>query len=89
MRPLGRDFHTHIRNATFPSPFDVGSHNPPHWGTTSLLAHHPVSGSYVGSHSELKRTIYASCGLELLQMVLELDIGRSVNEDAGPQRGEL
>ena len=28
-RILGRGFHTLIRNASFPSPTDVGSHNPP------------------------------------------------------------
>ena len=34
-----------------------------------------------------KRTIYVSGGLGLLQMVLELDIGRCASEDAGVPRG--
>ena len=32
-----------------------------------------------------KRTIFANGGLELLQMVLELDTGLCASEDAGPQ----
>ena len=42
---LGRGFHIPIKNASFSSPTDVGSHNPPPWGPTSLLAHRSVSGS--------------------------------------------
>ena len=34
-----------------------------------------------------KRTISASGGFGLLQMILELDIGQCVNEDVGPPRG--
>ena len=32
-----------------------------------------------------RRIISASCGLELLQMVTELDTGWCVSEDVGPQ----
>ena len=46
-RLLGRGNHTLIRNVSFPSPTDVGSHNPPPWGSASLLIHHPVSGSNI------------------------------------------
>ena len=42
---LGRGFHIPIKNASFSSPTDVGSHNPPPWGPASLLAHRSVSGS--------------------------------------------
>ena len=35
----------------------------------------------------LKRTIFASGGLGLLQMVLESDTKRCASEDAGHQRG--
>ena len=42
---LGRCFHTLIRNVSFPSPTDVGSHNPPPLGgLASSLTHRPVSG---------------------------------------------
>ena len=34
-----------------------------------------------------RRTIYASGGLGLLQMVSELDIGRCASEEAEPRRG--
>ena len=34
-----------------------------------------------------KQTISASCRLELLQMILESDTERCVNEDAGTLRG--
>ena len=34
-----------------------------------------------------KRTISASSGLGLLQMVLEPDTGQCASEDAGPPRG--
>jgi len=34
-----------------------------------------------------KRIISVNGGLELLQMVLELDIGRCASKDAVPQRG--
>ena len=33
-RLLGRGFHTLMRNVSFPSPADVGSHNPPPLGTS-------------------------------------------------------
>ena len=42
---LGRGFHIPIKNASFSSPTNVGSHNPPPWGPASLLAHRSVSGS--------------------------------------------
>ena len=46
MHLLGRDFHTFIRGASFPSQTDVGSHNPPPLGDPVFsLAHRPVSGS--------------------------------------------
>ena len=35
----------------------------------------------------LKRTIFASSGVGLLQMVSEPVIGRCASEDAGPSRG--
>ena len=38
-------------------------------------------------HNGLKRTIFACSGLELLEMVLELEIGWCVNEDVGPSNG--
>ena len=44
-RMLGRGFHILIRNVSFPSPIDVGSHNPPPWGPMSLLRHRSVTGS--------------------------------------------
>ena len=37
--------------------------------------------------NEAKRTIFTSGELGLLQMVLELVIGRCANGDAGPPRG--
>ena len=40
-----RGLHTLIRNVSFPSPTDVGSHNPLRWGPASSLAHCPVSDS--------------------------------------------
>ena len=43
-RLLGRGFHTLIRNVPFPSPTDVGFHNPPPWEPASSLAHCSVSG---------------------------------------------
>ena len=36
-----------------------------------------------------KRTVSANGGLGRLQMVLEPDTGRCVNDDAGPQEGGL
>ena len=36
-----------------------------------------------------KRTISASGGIELLEMVLEPDTGRCVSEDAGPLKGVI
>ena len=44
-RLLGRGFHTLIRDASFSSSTDVGSHNPPLLGLASSLAHRSVSGS--------------------------------------------
>ena len=35
----------------------------------------------------IKRTIFASGGLELLQMESKPDIGRCASEEAGPPRG--
>ena len=47
---LGRDFHILIKNASFLSPIDVGSHNPPIWGQHSHWHLFP-SPIDVGSHS--------------------------------------
>ena len=43
---LRRGFHALIINASFPSPTNVGSHNPPPWGSTSSLTHRSVFASY-------------------------------------------
>ena len=40
-------------------------------------------------HNGLKWTISTSGGFELLQMILEPDIERCVNENVGPQRKSL
>ena len=40
-------------------------------------------------HNEPKQTIFASGGLGLLQMVLELDTGQCASEDAGAPWGGL
>ena len=45
MRLLGRSFHTVIKNVLFPSPTNVGSHNPPSLGPAFSLAHCSESGS--------------------------------------------
>ena len=39
--------------------------------------------------NRLKRTIYASGGFEVLQIILEPDIGWCASEDAGLLRGGL
>ena len=53
-RLLGRGLHILIKNVSFTSPIDVGSHNPPPLrGTTSLLTHCPVSTPLQGSVSSL------------------------------------
>ena len=39
MRLLGRGFHTLIRNASFPSPTDLGSHNLPPLGAQCFRWH--------------------------------------------------
>ena len=44
-RLLRRGFHTLTRDASFPSPTNVGSHNPPPWESTFSLAYRPMSGS--------------------------------------------
>ena len=78
-----RGFHTLIRNASFPSPTNVGSHNPPPWRPTSSLTHRLVwlyticnspnrsrmrqNISYKGVES-LKTTISANGELRLLHI---------------------
>ena len=41
---LGRGFHTLIRNVSFPSPTDVGSHNPPPLGASVFAGTSPIFG---------------------------------------------
>ena len=48
---LGRGFHTLIKNASFPSPTDVGSHNPPPFGAQRLRWPSFLSLIDVGSHN--------------------------------------
>ena len=47
LKCVGRGFHTLIRNVSFPSPTDMGSHNPPSLGSASLLAYCPVFDSNI------------------------------------------
>ena len=68
MRLVGRGFYTLIRNASFSSPTDVGSHNPPSSGPSVLagtrsslqsiwdLTIHPPSGPsvFADTHSSLQ-----------------------------------
>ena len=78
---LGRDFHTLIRNVSFPSSTDVGSHNPPHhaWGRSVLASIRPVSGSdtICNSPSPLIEDIV------LFRLSLQ---GRCVNGDSEPPK---
>ena len=56
---LGRSFHTLLRNVSFPSPTDVGSHNPPPWGPASSLTHCPLFASNtICNTSNSSLTIY-------------------------------
>ena len=48
---LGRGFHTLIRNVSFPSPTDLGSHNLPSLGSTVLNGTLPVCGSNTNCNS--------------------------------------
>ena len=50
---LGRGFHTLIKNASFSSPIDVGSHNPLPSGPSVLLGHCLVSTPFHGLASSL------------------------------------
>ena len=50
-RLLGRGFHTLINNASFSSPTDVGSHNPPIIGAQRPHWHSFLSPIDMGSHS--------------------------------------
>ena len=50
---LWRGFHTLIKNASFPTPIDVGSHNPSPLGPVFSLAHCLVSTPFRCSASSL------------------------------------
>ena len=59
IRMLGRGFHTLVKNVLFPSPTNVGSHNPSPFGIQPPCWH--ISPTDVGSHNSSPFGVQPPC----------------------------